>query len=310
MPPAPFSSRPYIHWPLDRWKVGIALGLALLLLFTRGVVMPPAEPSPGMAENGPVGSGPVAAPAPTLPAPPATALPAAETRPTLAPRAEATPPGPPEPIPFSLRLLGSGATFLSNSRPVLFGQANPGQSITLRLDRARFEVTADEGGSWQFVFPDPLPLGMHWVRATVDATVDAAVDEPDHEAEPGPSAAEVMLLIGPNARPISPPTLDPPPAQPGQETTPLLQGNAPQGESLLMVLEEAEGRTILGPVLVDGDGRWQWQPSTPLEPGRYTLRVVVVDAQDAPLSQSPPAVVQVGPDDSAPASEPPQGDPP
>jgi hypothetical protein len=283
---APSSSRPYIHWPLDRWKLGIALLLTLLLLITRGVGMPQTDPPPAEESAAQVEEPAPVALTPTLP-PSASA----QAEPTL----------PPGQIAFTMRLLGSGATFLSNSRPVLFGQTNPGQLISLQLDGARFQVTGDEAGSWQFVFPHALPLGMHWVRATTQ------------NGEGVQTGGEMMLLIGPNARPIVPPTLDLPLPQPGEEGVPLLQGDAPLGETLVMVWEEAEGRTVLGPVTVDGEGRWQWQPSMPLEPGRYALRVVVVDVQGTALSQSPVGVVQVGPGEvsqnasrAAPAIDPPQ----
>lgn len=276
----PFARPPYLDWGLDRWKIGVAVVLFLLLALFR-----PQPPAPG-----PEATSPLATPTPVG----AMLVPS----PTVA-TGEAAPPGPPTPIPtvgppatpgptpkpapdrgVTLEILGQNARPLPINTPFLFGETVPFGRVQLWIGERKIFLTADEEGRWQFPVPWSLPVGMTWVRARL-------VDE---ENRPLSGFVSRMAIVGPRATPLTPPTFTPPLFdEPFRTSTPVFSGEAPPGVRLFLYARRLpdDPAQLLGETAADpASGRWHWMPETPLAPGPYEVWMVITDADGRPLTQS------------------------
>ncbi len=282
MPETRAPRPPYVHWPLDRWKIGVAVVLFATLVIWRGLgleqientgLLPPTptvEPVTGRSLAGPIPSVAAASPLPTPANPTSQAL--------------------------TVNLLGESAVLLPNSLPLLYGTAPVGSTVILTLAGRRYPVEVDADGEWQFVPAQPLPVGMTWIRARLANVSD--------DAEDGLSK---IVHIAPDARPIPPPTLA---AflfeQPLLTATPLITGDGPAGALVqLYYRTPGAGRAdLLGIVTIDAGGKWAWRPETPLPPGEHLVWAVIVQ-NGVPLTRSQPRILTIAPEAaSAPAGEP------
>ncbi len=277
MPPNSFQRRPYHDWPLDRWKIALAVLLFLLLLFWRDTGRPSPEPAAGGEDREQL-----ALLVTTQPQPAPIEIRAVGEAPADTPAVDPTAPD----IALTLAALGREQTpVLPNSRPLLYGTAPPGTTVDLWIDDVRYQVQVDGAGAWQFAVPAPLPAGMAWIRAQLSST-----------AGPSEPTRALMVQIAPGAEPVAPPVLVPSaPAEQPLSPDSAISGEGPAGKRLLLYLRSGQGKPAqqIGQTRVEADGRWSWQPAAPLPPGAHLLWAVVVDESGIPLTRSLPSTLHV-----------------
>lgn len=311
---SPPPHRPYLIWPLDAWRLGVA-GILFLFLFAwwqgwlplppPGPVTPTPTPilavttpgpTPVPAQVSPTGPGPspspgelaaqiTATPQPTAPTPTGMASPTAMPTPTP------TTPGVTPPPP-TLAVLGDGQPWLPIRNPLLYGRTEPFGRVAVVLKQVPpriYTVQADEFGRWQLALPDPLPVGATWVQVYLA----------DAQNRPRSATVEQVLVVPPGAPIVDPPTITPLPLDgPLRTSTPVLSGSGPTGFSIRLELATPPGSdpTPLATVPVDLMGRWAYLVETPLPPGTYELWAVVVDETGRPLTRSAPWRFTIAPD--------------
>ena len=172
----------------------------------------------------------------------------------------------------------------NDTTPTLNGTAEPGSSVTIRLDGTDlFTVLVDDNGTWTYTLTTPLGSGPH--TFTVVAT-DAAgnTSQPSGgftlTVDTTPPAAATIATVtddvgGVQGTLISGDTTD--------DTTPLLQGIAPADAAITVY----DGATLLGTATLDGSGGWIFTPVTPLTDGPHSLTVHATDAAGNTTVSSP-----------------------
>ncbi|MGK4352154.1 BapA/Bap/LapF family large adhesin [Enterobacter sichuanensis] len=195
--------------------------------------------------------------------------------------------------------------------PTLNGTAEPGATVTIRLDGNSIgTAVADSNGAWSFTPATPINNGSHTL--TVVAT-DAAGNSSspsggftftvDITPPPAATIATVTDSVGDVQGPLSS-------GDTTDDTLPQLQGSAPAGT----IITVYDGDTLLGTADLDGNGGWSFTPTTPLTDGPHSITVHATDAAGnttvtdpfelvvdtvAPATPDTPAVT-VNPDDTTP----------
>ena len=195
--------------------------------------------------------------------------------------------------------------------PTLNGTAEPGATVTIRLDGNSIgTAVADSNGAWSFTPATPINNGSHTL--TVVAT-DAAGNSSspsggftftvDITPPPAATIATVTDSVGDVQGPLSS-------GDTTDDTLPQLQGSAPAGTIITLY----DGDTLLGTADLDGNGGWSFTPTTPLTDGPHSITVHATDAAGnttvsdpfdlvvdtvAPATPDTPAVT-VNPDDTTP----------
>ncbi|WP_320731216.1 BapA/Bap/LapF family large adhesin [Enterobacter asburiae] len=172
----------------------------------------------------------------------------------------------------------------NDTTPTLNGTAEPGSSVTIRLDGTDlFTVLVDDNGTWTYTLTTPLGSGPH--TFTVVAT-DAA----GNTSQPSGGFTLTVDTTPPAAATIATVTDDVGGVQgtlssgdTTDDTTPLLQGTAPADA----VITVYDGATLLGTATLDGSGGWSFTPVTPLTDGPHTLTVHATDAAGNTTISSP-----------------------
>lgn len=280
---------PYFDWPLDRWKIGLALVLWLgLLVFSPGPSYP-LDPQ-GISLIARPAQRPLVG-ASTQIEPVATVSSAADAplSPLETPRTEEIARVAEGEYPEAASLLTvaiwePGRTPLRNSTPLFYGQTEANGLVEILLEGRRYQAQADDTGYWQFAPSLPLPVGMTWVQVR---QVDAG------GVLLSPSLSQIVL-IGTDATPVSPPGILPPVSLTGEapEETSDYFGIGPAGVKLIFYAQAEQGGDVLpmGQTIVGSDGMWIWQAATPLAVGQYRLWAVAVDDAGRALSRSWPVV--------------------
>jgi len=295
----PTRRPPYFDWPLDRWKIGLALLLWLGLIFFSPAPSAPLDPQ---------GASPVARPgqrplvgASTQIEPTATVPPLTESPPSPleTPHAEAINRAvevvyPDAAALLTLAIWEPGRTPLRNSTPLFYGQTEANGLVEILLEGRRYQVQADDTGYWQFAPSAPLPVGMTWVQVR-QVDVDGTLLSP---------TISQMALVGADATPVSAPGIltpfslgEEPPAQ-----TPDFFGIGPAGVKLIFYAQVGEGEDAF-PVwqeTVGGDGMWSAPVSIPLTAGKFRLWAVAVDDAGKALSRSWPIERDITPQAKSP----------
>jgi nucleoid-associated protein YgaU len=204
-------------------------------------------------------------------------------------------PRPQEPPSFDVVRIQSG-------RAVIAGRAEPGAKVMVSdRDRVLGETTADARGEWVLVPTDPLKPGDHELGLSAkigngevrqsDRLVVVVVPEPNKDVAGQPAAASGALALAvpregsaPSKVLQAPKTMRPemPAAAAGGES-PLSLDIVDYNEAGQIVLS---GRAVpksgveayldaqhLGSAGADDAGHWKLEPSGPVAPGLYTLRL-------------------------------------
>jgi VCBS repeat-containing protein len=158
--------------------------------------------------------------------------------------------------------------------PTLNGTAEPGATVTIRLDGTGIgTAVADSNGAWAFTPTSPIGNGQHTV--TVVAT-DAA----GNSSSPSGGFTFTVDITPPPAATIATVTDDAGDVQgplnsgdTTDDTQPLLQGSAPADTIITLY----DGDTLLGTATLDGNGGWSFTPTTPLTNGPHSITVHATD---------------------------------
>ncbi|MFV7477277.1 BapA/Bap/LapF family large adhesin [Enterobacter pseudoroggenkampii] len=172
----------------------------------------------------------------------------------------------------------------NDTTPTLNGTAEPGSTVTIRLDGTVLGTApVDNNGVWTYTPTVPLGEGPH--TFTVVAT-DAA----GNTSQPSSGFTLTVDTTPPTAATIATVTDDvggvQGPLTSGDttdDTQPLLQGSAPADA----VITVYDGTTLLGTATLDGSGGWSFTPVTPLTDGPHSLTVHATDAAGNTTISSP-----------------------
>lgn len=177
-------------------------------------------------------------------------------------------------VPERLGALNSGDS-TNDATPTLSGTAEPGSTVTIRLDGTNLiTIPIDGSGTWTYTLPTPLDEGPHTFSVVAtDAAGNTSQPSDDFTLNvdiTAPAAATIVTVTddvgGVQGSLNSGDTTD--------DTRPLLQGTAPADT----VITVYDGTTLLGTAILNGSGGWSFTPVTPLTDGPHSLTVHATDA--------------------------------
>ncbi|MBA7773087.1 MULTISPECIES: BapA/Bap/LapF family large adhesin [Enterobacter] len=186
-------------------------------------------------------------------------------------------------VPEGLGTLSpNGST--NDTTPTLNGTAEPGSTVTIRLDGADLvTIPVDGSGTWSYTPTVPLGEGPHtFTVVATDAAGNTSLPSNDFTFivdTTAPVAATIATVtddVGGVQGPLSS-------GDTTDDTLPLLQGSAP-ADTIITVYD---GTTLLGTATLDGSGGWQFTPTTPLTDGTHSLTVHTTDAAGNTTISSP-----------------------
>lgn len=153
------------------------------------------------------------------------------------------------------------------------GGVTPGDTVVI-IDNGKEigSATADGNGDWSFTPDTSLPDGNH-------AVVVVVVDPDGEQSAPSDPVIVVVDTVAPapatgtlndDAGEIVGPIAD---NSVTDDNTPTFNGKAEPGS----VVTVSDNGTVIGSAAVDGDGNWNFTPSTPLDDGSHSFNTVVTD---------------------------------
>ncbi|WP_048972444.1 Ig-like domain-containing protein, partial [Enterobacter asburiae] len=172
----------------------------------------------------------------------------------------------------------------NDTTPTLTGTAEPGSTVTIRLDGTDIgTVLTDSNGQWSYTPTTPLVEGTHTFTAVATDTAgntslpsEGFTLTVDITPPPAATIATVTDDVGGVQGPLSS-------GDTTDNTNPLLQGTAPADA----VITVYDGATLLGTATLDGSGGWNFTPTTPLADGLHSLTVHATDAAGNTSISSP-----------------------
>lgn len=173
--------------------------------------------------------------------------------------------------------------------PVLSGRAEPGSTVTVS-DGGTPLGTAIVGndGNWSFTSPT-LGDGPHSLTTTVtDTAGNTGSASPavnftiDTSTPAAPGGVQLSNDESGSPVPITSGT-------PTNDNTPVLSGTAPEGSTITV----SDGANVLGTVVVDNTGSWNFTPTTPLTDGNHSITATVTSPAGNTSAPSTPIVVNV-----------------
>ncbi|MFL7889265.1 BapA/Bap/LapF family large adhesin [Enterobacter pseudoroggenkampii] len=172
----------------------------------------------------------------------------------------------------------------NDTTPTLNGTAEPGSTVTIRLDGGDLTtILIDGSGTWTYTLTTPLGEGPHTFSVV-------ATDAAGNTSQPSDAFTLTVDTTPPTAATIATVTDDvggvQGPLTSGDttdDTQPLLQGTAPADA----VITVYDGTTLLGTATLDGSGGWSFTPVTPLTDGPHSLTVHATDAAGNTTISSP-----------------------
>ena len=190
-------------------------------------------------------------------------------------------------VPGRTGPLDAGET-TNDATPTLNGTAEPGSTVTIRLDgNAIGTALVDSNGAWTFTPTTPLSEGPHTLTAvTTDAAgnISAASGGFTLTVDVTPPTAATIETALDNVGPVQNPLQD---GDTTDDTQPQLQGTAPADTIITLY----DGNTLLGTATVTG-GTWTFTPTTPLTNGPHSLTVHATD-DAGNTTISPPFVLTI-----------------
>ncbi|MCK7323817.1 BapA/Bap/LapF family large adhesin [Enterobacter kobei] len=172
----------------------------------------------------------------------------------------------------------------NDTTPTLNGTAEPGSTVTIRLDGADL-VTAPVGsnGTWTYTPTAPLGEGPHtFTVVATDAAGNTSLPSTGFNiiVDTTPPVAATIASVTDDVGGVQGPLSS---GDTTDDTQPLLQGTAPPDA----VVTVYDGTTLLGTAILDGSGGWSFTPVTPLTDGPHSLTVHTTDAAGNTIVSSP-----------------------
>ena len=163
----------------------------------------------------------------------------------------------------------------NDTTPTLNGTAEPGSTVTIRLDGVDLDtVLVEDDGTWTFTPTTPLVNGTYTFTAvTTDGAGNTSLPSGGFTltVDTTPPAAATIGTVTDDVGSVNGPLTS---GDTTDDTQPLLQGTAPPDA----VITVYDGSTLLGTATLDGSGGWSFTPVTPLTDGPHSLTVHATDA--------------------------------
>ena len=163
----------------------------------------------------------------------------------------------------------------NDTTPTLNGTAEPGSTVTIRLDGVDLDtVLVEDDGAWTFTPTTPLVNGTYTFTAvTTDGAGNTSLPSGGFTltVDTTPPVAATIDSVTDDVGGVQGPLNS---GDTTDDTQPLLQGTAPPDA----VITVYDGSTLLGTATLDGSGGWNFTPVTPLTDGPHSLTVHATDA--------------------------------
>ena len=172
----------------------------------------------------------------------------------------------------------------NDTTPTLNGTAEPGSTVTIRLDGADLvTVPVGSNGTWTYTLTAPLGEGPHsFTVVATDAAGNTSLPSTGFNVivDTTPPVAATIASVTDDVGGVQGPLSS---GDTTDDTQPLLQGTAPPDA----VVTVYDGTTLLGTATLDGSGGWSFTPVTPLTDGPHSLTVHTTDAAGNTTVSSP-----------------------
>lgn len=172
----------------------------------------------------------------------------------------------------------------NDTTPTLNGTAEPGSTVTIRLDGADLvTVPVGSNGTWTYTLTAPLGEGPHsFTVVATDAAGNTSLPSTGFNiiVDTTPPVAATIASVTDDVGGVQGPLSS---GDTTDDTQPLLQGTAPPDA----VVTVYDGTTLLGTAILDGSGGWSFTPVTPLTDGPHSLTVHTTDAAGNTTVSSP-----------------------
>ena len=172
----------------------------------------------------------------------------------------------------------------NDTTPTLNGTAEPGSTVTIRLDGAVLvTVPVGSNGTWTYTPTAPLGEGPHtFTVVATDAAGNTSLPSTGFNiiVDTTPPVAATIASVTDDVGGVQGPLSS---GDTTDDTQPLLQGTAPPDA----VVTVYDGTTLLGTAILDGSGGWSFTPVTPLTDGPHSLTVHTTDAAGNTIVSSP-----------------------
>ncbi|BBV83005.1 type I secretion C-terminal target domain-containing protein [Enterobacter kobei] len=172
----------------------------------------------------------------------------------------------------------------NDTTPTLNGTAEPGSTVTIRLDGADLvTVPVGSNGTWTYTLTAPLGEGPHsFAVVATDAAGNTSLPSTGFNVivDTTPPVAATIASVTDDVGGVQGPLSS---GDTTDDTQPLLQGTAPPDA----VVTVYDGTTLLGTATLDGSGGWSFTPVTPLTDGPHSLTVHTTDAAGNTTVSSP-----------------------
>ncbi|MBK5143785.1 Ig-like domain repeat protein [Budviciaceae bacterium BWR-B9] len=161
-----------------------------------------------------------------------------------------------------------------DATPTFNGEGDAGDTIIIKDgDEIIGSVIVDEDGKWEWTPETDLAEGDHSITVIEK-------DEAGNESAPSDAIEFTVDTIAP-AKPEAPTATDnvgdtTGAIEPGSKTddaTPTFNGEGDAGDTIII----KDGDEIIGSVIVDEDGKWEWTPETDLSEGDHSITVIEKD---------------------------------
>ncbi|MDI6529051.1 Ig-like domain-containing protein [Pseudomonas otitidis] len=176
--------------------------------------------------------------------------------------------------------------------PTLVGVGKPGALVKVYEGKTLLgSTTVNESGQWNLTLPEQAEGERHYLAAAeaIDGTKGQAgfnlvidfsaparpgeVTITDNVGEPGNGSSQV------------------PPGGSTNDTTPVISGSGAEPGDVITILDH--GKEVLGSVVVDQEGNWQFKPEEPLPEGEHEISVTATDSAGNVSEPSPGVTVIV-----------------
>lgn len=158
-------------------------------------------------------------------------------------------------IPPTVDIIAPGSgSVLAQRRPQVVGEAEPGTTVTLRIDGGQaITVTVNQDGSWSHTPTSDLGDGMHTVSVTArDKAGNTAQDSTTFEVD---LTAPSLSLDSPQDGAVI------------NDLRPEIAGTSDPGA----IVELYVDGQLVATLTADGQGDWTWQPNSNLAAGAHTI---------------------------------------
>lgn len=296
---------PYFDWRLDRWKIGVALLLFILLgigwfrrltpagptVFVQPTQEPTATLFPQTTQTTTVTPSVTA----TIALAPQETPPVATERPIQAEPTSTPIPAAIMSLALTLSNVAPNSSVAANSIAVLRGTAASGQPVRITdshipytdsgqlLEKAVPQVIlgtvqADSNGRWELPLAEPLAPGLHRLFA------HQLGDRGQTVASVGPIPVNVLPDALPLPQQTIPLILMPARGAHLINSTPVFTGQAAPGSLLRLFLNDRS----VADVIADRAGKWRIVTEHALSTGSYVAKAMVLSTDEVGLAQSPP----------------------